>query len=288
MARSTLFRGAVATLMLLSTAITTITALEDINIGSVADIGISAFELKMRDTDLFVGPQGNTIAELEDAPPETHQHQKRYGSGTPYWVSQIKRQGKTPYGNQTDFVIWRNVKDYGAKGDGVTDDSAALNAANIEGNRCGLGCDSRLSESAIVYIPAGTYLISTRIILYYNTALWGDANNLPILKATPDFNEIGVLESNVYIPDGNGANWYANQNNMWRQVKNFVIDISDVPPNRVVHGIHWQVAQATSLQNIVFIQAPSVPGDGSQQYGIFGKFWDTYTIGVVRHLLTLL
>jgi glucan 1,3-beta-glucosidase len=252
MARSTLFRGAVATLMLLSMAITTITALEDINIGSVADIGISAFELKMRDTDLFIGPQGDTIAELEDAPPDTRQHQKRYGSGTPYWVSQIKRQGKTPYG--------------------MTDDSAALNAANIEGNRCGLGCDSRLSESAIVYIPAGTYLISTRIILYYNTALWGDANNLPILKATPDFNEIGVLESNVYIPDGNGANWYANQNNMWRQVKNFVIDISDVPPNRVVHGIHWQVAQATSLQNMVFIQAPSVPGDGSQQAGIFGKF----------------
>lgn len=97
-------------------------------------------------------------------------------------------------------------------------------------------------------------MISTRIIMYYHTALWGDANNLPILKALPSFDEIGVLDSNVYLPFG--FNWYANQNNMWRQVKNFVIDISDVPPNRAVHCIHWQVAQATSLQNMVFIMAP--------------------------------
>jgi glucan 1,3-beta-glucosidase len=268
MAQSTTMRNTVATITILFMILTSAIAFNEINLGSLEDHVLTESDLKMRDPDLFVGPQVETVVEeLEEAPPHTHRHQKRYGSGTPYWVSQIKRQGKTPYGNQTDFVIWRNVKDFGAKGDGVTDDSAAINAANALGNRCGLGCDSRLSESVIVYIPAGTYMISTRIIMYYNTALWGDANNLPILKALPSFDEIGVLESNVYLPYG--FNWYANQNNMWRQVKNLVIDITDVPPNRVVSCIHWQVAQATSLQNIVFIMAQATPGDGSQQKGIF-------------------
>jgi glucan 1,3-beta-glucosidase len=268
MARTTTVRNVIATITVLLMVITSVTGINEINFGSLEDHALTEFDLKMRDPDLFIGPKVETIIEeLDEAPPDTHRHEKRYGSGTPYWVSQIKRQGKTPYGNQTDFVIWRNVKDFGAKGDGVTDDSAAINAASALGNRCGLGCDSRLSESVIVYIPAGTYMISTRIIMYYNTALWGDANNLPILKALPSFDEIGVLESNVYLPYG--FNWYANQNNMWRQVKNLVVDITAVPPNRVVSCIHWQVAQATSLQNMVFIMAPATPGDGSQQKGIF-------------------
>lgn len=269
MAPPALLRGAIATITLLLMLATSVIAFDGINLGSgsLEDHMISEFDLNVRDSSLLVGPQAEIIPELEEAPPETHQHQKRYGSGLPYWVSQIKRQGKTPYGNQTNFVVWRNVKDFGAVGDGVTDDAAALNLAGNTGNRCGLGCDSRLSESAIVYFPAGTYLVSERVIMWYNTAFWGDRNNLPTIKAAPTFNDIGVLDSNVYLPYG--FNWYANQNNMWRQVKNFIIDIRDVPPNRVVSGIHWQVAQATSLQNIVFLMAPSTLGDGSQQKGIF-------------------
>jgi glucan 1,3-beta-glucosidase len=88
---------------------------------------------------------------------------------------------------QTNFVIRRNVKDYSAKGDGVTDDSDAINHANAEGNRCSLSCDSRLSESDIVYFTAGTYMISTPIIVYYNTAVRDDANNLLVLKVLPSF-----------------------------------------------------------------------------------------------------
>jgi glucan 1,3-beta-glucosidase len=38
---------------------------------------------------------------------------------------------------------------------------------------------------------------------------------------------------------------------MWRQVRNFVLDIRQVAPG-VTHCLHWQVAQGASLQNIVF------------------------------------
>lgn len=269
MARSVILRSVLATAVILSAIVTSATAINDINLGSVEDYTLSEADLGIRDPDTLVGPQLDTILELgsDIAPPHTHQHQKRYGSGLPYWVSQIKRQGKSPYAGNQSFVIWRNVKDYGAKGDGIADDSDAINLAISIGDRCGLGCDSRLSEAAIVYFPAGTYKMSKRAIMYYHTSMVGDANDLPILKATSEFDEIGLIDANVYLPYG--FNWYQNQNNMWRQIRNFVIDITDVPPARSCSGIHWQVAQATSLQNIVFNQAPTRPGDGSQQKGVF-------------------
>ncbi|QIW95418.1 hypothetical protein AMS68_000936 [Peltaster fructicola] len=202
-----------------------------------------------------------------DAPPFTRHHEKRYGSGGPYWMSQIKRQGRVAYGNNASYVIWRNVKDYGAKGDGVTDDSYAINNATADGNRCGLGCDSQTTTPAIIYFPPGTYMISQPIIMYYYSQFIGDANNLPVLMALPEFNAIGLLDADKYLPYG--FTWYTNQNNFYRQVRNFVLDLTLVEPTRAVHGIHWQVAQATSLQNIVFRMVQGTLGDKNQQQGIF-------------------
>lgn len=46
-------------------------------------------------------------------------------------------------------------------------------------------------------------------------------------------------------------------------MRNFILDISDAPQNDYVAAIHWQVAQATSLQNIKFI-ASTTPGNNQQ------------------------
>ncbi|EMC95018.1 glycoside hydrolase family 55 protein [Baudoinia panamericana UAMH 10762] len=203
---------------------------------------------------------------VDQAPPNTHKHQKRYGSGGTYWYSQIKRQGKVAYGNSS-FVIWRNVMDYGAKGDGVTDDTSALNNATTDGNRCGLGCDSSTITPAIVYFPPGTYLISKSIIQYYYTQFVGDANNLPVILAAPNFYGLGLFDSDVYLPYG--FSWWTNQNNFFRHIRNFVLDITQTDPSKGVHCLHWQVAQATSLQNIVFNMVEGYLGDNNQQVGIF-------------------
>jgi len=204
---------------------------------------------------------------LPDAPPDTHKHEKRYGSGGSYWFSQIKRQGKVAYGNNASFVIWRNVLDYGAKGDGITDDTDAINNASADGNRCGYGCDSQTTTPAIVYFPPGTYLVSKPIIQYYYTQFIGDANNLPIILATPNFFGIGLFDVDPYLEYG--FSWYTNQNNFYRQIRNFVLDITQVPATQGMHCLHWQVAQATSLQNIVFNMVQGSIGDKNQQYGIF-------------------
>ncbi|KAI9065088.1 glycoside hydrolase family 55 protein [Trametes sanguinea] len=174
--------------------------------------------------------------------------------GDPYWMQNIKHQGIAAFNsNPSSYQVFRNVKDFGAKGDGVTDDTAAINNAISTGNRCGGGtCDSSTTTPAVVYFPQGTYKVSSPIIAYYYTQLIGDARNPPTLLADASFSGMAVIDADPYIPNGGGAQWYVNQNNFFRSVRNFVIDLRQMPASASATGIHWQVSQATSLMNIVF------------------------------------
>jgi hypothetical protein len=85
-----------------------------------------------------------------------------------------------------------------------------------------------------------------------------------------DYTDADPYLQGVSNPDGSGINWWNNQNvgvvcllflrtslisaakNFFRSVRNFVIDVTRVPPSVAATGIHWQVGQATSLINIDF------------------------------------
>ncbi|KAG6850606.1 hypothetical protein H0H93_011274 [Arthromyces matolae] len=140
------------------------------------------------------------------------------GAGTaaasdPYWLETIKHQGISAYNaNPSSYQVFRNVKvlniliefvpnlilvslqDFGAKGDGVTDDTAAIK----------------------------TYLVSAPIVAYYYTQLIGDAKNPPTLLASSSFSGMAVIgmtdahlpDANPYIPGGGGSQYYTNQNNL--------------------------------------------------------------------------
>ncbi|TFK67132.1 exo-beta-1,3-glucanase [Pluteus cervinus] len=175
--------------------------------------------------------------------------------GAPFWMERIAHHGRSPFNpNPNSYQVFRNVKDFGAKGDGVTDDTNAINTAITQGSRCGGGgCESSTVSPAVVYFPKGTYLVSKPIIPYYYTQLIGDARTPPTLLASPGFDGMAIIDADPYIPGGGGAQYWVNQNNFFRSVRNFVLDTTLVDPGRSQGtGIHWQVSQATSLMNIVF------------------------------------
>lgn len=84
-----------------------------------------------------------------------------FTKGAPRWVPPASGGGSTV----------GSVKDYGAKGDGVTDDTSAFNAAIA----AGLG---------VVSIPPGTYKITSTITLPLNTSLIGSGSNATIINYT--------------------------------------------------------------------------------------------------------
>ncbi|CAG9998130.1 unnamed protein product [Clonostachys byssicola] len=184
-----------------------------------------------------------------------------------WWFSSIERTGAVPFGTSgSDYPVFRNVKDFGAKGDGSSDDTDAINAAITAGNnRCGLGCDSSTTTPALVYFPPGTYIVSKPIVAYYYTHMIGDLSDVPTLKSSANFEGMAVIDANPYA--NTGDNWFTNQNNFFRQIRNFKIDVTSQPKTSGT-GIHWQVAQATSLQNIEFFMIEDSSEDNAQQ-GIF-------------------
>ncbi|CAK7221307.1 hypothetical protein SBRCBS47491_004483 [Sporothrix bragantina] len=135
-----------------------------------------------------------------------------------------------------------------------------------DGGRCGGGtCPSSSIYPATVYFPSGTYLVSGSIVQYYNTEILGNPISLPVIQAAASFVGLGVFSSDVYT--GEKTEWYLNTNNFLRSIRNFIIDIRATPQDAQVCGIHWQVAQGSSLENIYFLQTDNNPA--TTQQGIY-------------------
>ncbi|KAF3932783.1 hypothetical protein ABW19_dt0207364 [Dactylella cylindrospora] len=190
----------------------------------------------------------SALASIATAIPIGQRSSLEVRQAVPWWLGEVQHQGLAAFNsNPQGYQVFRNVKDFGAKGDGATDDTDAINAAIQAGTRCLRGCDSSTTQPGLIYFPSGTYIVSKPIIAVYYSQLVGDASNPPVLKAAGSFAGIAVIDSDPYESDG--SNWYTNQNNFFRAVRNFVIDLTATQSGT---GIHWQVAQASSLINIRF------------------------------------
>jgi len=106
----------------------------------------------------------------------------------------------------------------------------------------------------------------------FGTEVIGDANNRPTLVAAPSFMGLGVLSTDEYTGapvagiDGWGPEYYVNTANFNRQIRNIVIDIRKIAQGTLVTCLHYQDAQATSLQNVELVAAA-----GSSQIGMYAE-----------------
>jgi hypothetical protein len=89
--------------------------------------------------------------------------------------------GRTVHQKLQDYV---SVTDFGAKGDGVTDDTAAIQAAIDAFKPTSIGVEGLPNQSKYIYIPEGVYIITAPIKIYSGINLYGDGA-ASTLKAGP-------------------------------------------------------------------------------------------------------
>src|SRR5213078_3627417 len=90
-------------------------------------------------------------------------------------------------------IVWDgptvNVKNFGAKGDGVTDDTAAIRKA-FEA--------VRMTPNATIYFPRGTYLVTESMYLVgtYGTAqrLLGDGSGVTTIRAMSGSQQASIVQ----------------------------------------------------------------------------------------------
>jgi nitrous oxidase accessory protein NosD len=82
--------------------------------------------------------------------------------------------------------------------------------------------------------------------------------NPPTLISSDTFVGLALLSTDKYWSDGlkgedkRDHEYFINTANFYRQIRNFIIDIRNTKRPRDMAGIHYQVAQATSLFNVKF------------------------------------
>lgn len=156
----------------------------------------------------------------------------------------------------SSFVVYRNVMDYGAKGNGIADDTDAFVLALTQDkatdpqpgvwNNSQYNCQT--TKPSLVYVPSGVYRITATLPLTYYSQLVGEYHSRPRLVVSGAY--FTALDAG--IDEGQGNGWYGgvNQNNFYHQVRNIVVDLTQCT---YCVALHWQVSQATNIVNVLFL-----------------------------------
>jgi hypothetical protein len=180
------------------------------------------------------------------------------------------------YGGLPHGAGFRNVRDFGAKGDGVSDDTPAFIRA-LELGRGGHGTHEK--TPANVYVPSGTYLLSDTLIVYRATMLAGDADDPPTLllkKNSPGFGDPEhpkplIVTYGAYDTDPADRQWAIRTDQVGGSTNNtFFITVRHLnlkieAGNPGAWGLFWLVAQQTALRNVTI--------DAGAGQGCLKSFW---------------
>jgi hypothetical protein len=136
-----------------------------------------------------------------------------------------------------------SVKDFGAVGDGVVDDTAAFAAA--------------LLESGSVYIPNGTYIIS-ELKLETGYELHGQSKTGVIIKGKAD--TVKIIKTNDAPTDYSNLPSYTTN----ITIENFTLDMSNMTDLDSRSGIYVAVSYFIVIRNIGYINESVFPLNAKQ------------------------
>jgi hypothetical protein len=143
-----------------------------------------------------------------------------------------------------------NVRWFGAVGDGVTDDTAAIQAALDAVGNAGGGC---------VYFPAGTYLLSSRLLVWGNTKVYGAGMGATTIKhpashAFKNKNYLTTGDDNITVSDMSfdADATYSGAVSMdgMRNLTCERLKIGNVKPTTVTVGIGLSTLAGVTCENI--------------------------------------
>ncbi|MEA5497282.1 glycoside hydrolase family 55 protein [Limnoraphis robusta Tam1] len=150
-----------------------------------------------------------------------------------------------------------NVKDYGAKGDGITDDTEAFKQA--------ISRDEIANGSKIIYVPNGTYIVSDTIewpkgahggLYYKRTTLLGETREGSIIRLKDNADNFSSGESKPILDTkDNRANAFRNR------IENLTVHVGSGNKNAI--GIKMNSNNGGGVFNVAIIS-----GDGQGAQGL--------------------
>jgi hypothetical protein len=154
----------------------------------------------------------------------------------------------------------RNVKDFGARGDGVADDTQAF----IDALQSGRTLPNGAKRPVSVYVPAGRYLLSDTLIVWGSTEFFGDWQNPPTLILAPGsrgFQDVAhpapfIVTAGGYRMPDRTRDWVTRTNDINGSTNNtFYITVRDLnieigEHNPAAWGLYWWCAQQSALRNV--------------------------------------
>ncbi|KAK6512918.1 hypothetical protein TWF506_009080 [Arthrobotrys conoides] len=161
----------------------------------------------------------------------------------PYYIDQLKHQGL--WHLNASYPVYRNVRCWGAKGDGVTDDTNAIIRALTEGKICkGSNCQKFYIPPSLVYFPKGEYIVGKTLPIYRNTQVVGSARQQPVIRANgKGFVGSAIFETKAKEHIGAGAGDFID-------LKDLTLIGGAVPADRDFAAIRWNAGYASGIYGV--------------------------------------
>lgn len=138
----------------------------------------------------------------------------------------------------TDECVLDVKRDFGAKGDGVTDDTEALQKG-LDAS-AGQG-EVRSGKSSVLWIPNGTYRVTRSLVFKHALGPWlyGESRDGVIIKLDDNAEDVtAVLRTHPNEKGPTSADWFM------RNLRHFTIDVGNNPET---DGIRYHASVAGTV-----------------------------------------